>query len=195
MPSGVDSVASDRRAEALRSAIDQLSAFDPRRPRGLEFLVTPMAELMGFSFSLAYRPVATVHGPHIAETFGTGIVAARAQRAIAAGDIDVAKLQRPARGITVTPVRSAGETGHALVTLDAGRERTAYRLARCTPRWRLSRRQAEVLALVIDGLTNATIAAELGIGLRAVERHVASVRRRARVDTRAALIRAVWHDA
>jgi DNA-binding CsgD family transcriptional regulator len=57
--------------------------------------------------------------------------------------------------------------------------------------WRLSRRQAEVLAAVIRGDTNKGIAAHLGVSVSMVEQHLAVVFKKAGVTSRHELI-AVW---
>jgi DNA-binding NarL/FixJ family response regulator len=59
---------------------------------------------------------------------------------------------------------------HVVEAVFAGRER-----AEDTPIGSLTPRELEVLALVAEGDTNAVIAEKLGIGVRAVERHVNSI--------------------
>lgn len=54
--------------------------------------------------------------------------------------------------------------------------------------WRLSRRQAEVLALVVEGYPNASIAQHLGISICTVEVHVTALLARADVDNRSSLV-------
>jgi DNA-binding CsgD family transcriptional regulator len=56
----------------------------------------------------------------------------------------------------------------------------------------LTRRQREVLAFVVDGLSNRTIAAELAIAERTVEQHLTAIMQRAQVGSRAQLIALVW---
>jgi len=68
----------------------------------------------------------------------------------------------------------------------------ATSLARATTRWRLTSRQTQVLALVLRGLANQTIAAELTLSTRAVELHVSALLGRVGVDNRAALVSAVF---
>lgn len=64
-------------------------------------------------------------------------------------------------------------------------------LARATTSWQLTPRQGQVLDLVVRGLTNATIAAELALSARAVELHISALLARAAVANRAALVSAV----
>jgi DNA-binding NarL/FixJ family response regulator len=52
----------------------------------------------------------------------------------------------------------------------------------------LSRRQREVLRLLVDGFTDPEIGEELGIGTRTVESHVASILDKLRVHARTAAV-------
>jgi DNA-binding NarL/FixJ family response regulator len=56
------------------------------------------------------------------------------------------------------------------------------------PRWRLTKRQGRVLALIRAGLTNADIAEQLGIRVGTVEFHVSAIFDKAGVQNRATLI-------
>jgi DNA-binding CsgD family transcriptional regulator len=56
----------------------------------------------------------------------------------------------------------------------------------------LTRRQRDVLELVVDGLANRTIAAELKLAERTVEQHLTDIMDRAQVGSRAQLISLVW---
>lgn len=66
----------------------------------------------------------------------------------------------------------------------------ATALARAEKRWQLTRRQAEVLAKIVRGLTNETIAADLEVSARAIELHISALFVRAGVASRAALVSA-----
>jgi len=66
--------------------------------------------------------------------------------------------------------------------------RLAARIAMVAARWSLTPRQCAVLAHLTHGLANAAIAAELGVGERAVELHVTALFDRAGVESRAALV-------
>lgn len=59
----------------------------------------------------------------------------------------------------------------------------------------LTPRQSEVIALVAAGYGNQQIAATLGIGVKAVEKHVSDARLRWSVPSRFALARAWWRSA
>lgn len=54
--------------------------------------------------------------------------------------------------------------------------------------WGISKRQAEVLTLVVEGHPNASIAQLLGIATRTVEVHVTALLARAGVDNRSSLV-------
>lgn len=64
-------------------------------------------------------------------------------------------------------------------------------VARAAARWSLTTRRTSVLEQVVRGVATATIAAELGISLRAVELHVTGLFERAGVASRSALVAAV----
>jgi DNA-binding CsgD family transcriptional regulator len=90
----------------------------------------------------------------------------------------------PGRTWEVTPISKAGLPDWSLVilrTLDAPPRR----------RWNLTSRQSEVLELVARGMTNARIAATLGIRLGTVEFHISRIFDRVGVNSRKALIATV----
>ncbi len=66
----------------------------------------------------------------------------------------------------------------------------AAAVASATSRWQLTPRQRQVLGLVVRGLTNETIAAELALSARAIEMHVSALFVRASVASRSALVSA-----
>jgi DNA-binding CsgD family transcriptional regulator len=99
--------------------------------------------------------------------------------------------RRPGRyAFELTELRSAGEPRSFLAVLRAdARQPARERLVMATAsRLGLTPRKREVLDLVVRGMTNATIAAELGVSERAVEMHVTSIFDRAGVENRAALV-------
>jgi DNA-binding CsgD family transcriptional regulator len=59
-------------------------------------------------------------------------------------------------------------------------------------RWALTGRQAQVLALLADGLPTRQIAAALGISERTVEMHVTATFDKAGAESRGELLAAVW---
>jgi DNA-binding NarL/FixJ family response regulator len=106
--------------------------------------------------------------------------------------------QRPNRYVfELTPLRIAGGAECYLAVLR--HSPSEHRFATCTAvaaaRWRLTPRRSEVLEMVVRGMANATIAAELGISERAVEGHVSAIFDRAGVENRAALVALVMQAA
>lgn len=81
----------------------------------------------------------------------------------------------------------AGAEHHLLVHRDDA-ARVAERLRAAVTQWKLSRRQADVLALVVDGHPNASIGMILGIATRTVEVHVSALLDRLQVENRSALV-------
>ena len=76
---------------------------------------------------------------------------------------------------------------HLLIHRDEA-ERLSTRLSAAVAQWKLSRRQADVLALVVDGHPNASIGMILGIATRTVEVHVSALLDRLQVENRSALV-------
>jgi DNA-binding CsgD family transcriptional regulator len=90
----------------------------------------------------------------------------------------------------MTPLVSRGAPAQFLAVARVTNDARA-RCATAARRWELSARQAEVLAWVVDGASNARIAAELGIAEGTVEAHVTAIFARAEVASRAELIAVV----
>ena len=67
-------------------------------------------------------------------------------------------------------------------------ERLRAAVERAAARWQLTARQRDVLALVVGGTPNTSIAIALRISVRAVELHVTKLLDHAGVDSRAALV-------
>ncbi|NOU30989.1 MAG: LuxR family transcriptional regulator [Polyangiaceae bacterium] len=65
-------------------------------------------------------------------------------------------------------------------------------LERATARWRLTKRQAQVLAVVVHGKSNKEVADELHCAENTVELHITQLLRRAGVKSRAELIAHYW---
>lgn len=74
----------------------------------------------------------------------------------------------------------------------AGAEGLAGRLERARTRWSLTRRQTEVLGLLVQGRTNREIAAALGCREGTVEVHVSGLLGRCGAENRAALTAMFW---
>jgi DNA-binding CsgD family transcriptional regulator len=107
-----------------------------------------------------------------------------------------ARLARAVRGADpssqVSPIRAPGVPTHFLVVLPAGDAEHRVRLARAAERWSLTPRQAEVLALVVQGEANKTIAATLECSVRTVEVHVTALFEKAQCESRAELGARFW---
>jgi DNA-binding CsgD family transcriptional regulator len=88
----------------------------------------------------------------------------------------------------VFPVKTPGIPAMTLVVMRKRECGVAARIAEVAERWRLTPRQGEVMAHVIAGDRNQTIAAKLGISLRTVELHVSQVLVKADVSSRAELV-------
>jgi DNA-binding CsgD family transcriptional regulator len=128
----------------------------------------------------------------------TAIVAANApaRRLLASCDRDVrAALHDALAGrssqpvFALTEIRDRGIPTHWLAVARPTREaRIATAIDAAVRRWQLTGRQAQVATLVVRGLSNAAIAADLSISIRATELHVTALLDRAGVDNRAALV-------
>jgi len=68
------------------------------------------------------------------------------------------------------------------------------RLAAFAMRWRLTRRQRDVLRRLLDGKTNKVIAADLGIEEGTVELHVTALLRKVGAENRSELIARFWRE-
>src|SRR5690606_3289517 len=68
------------------------------------------------------------------------------------------------------------------------------RPAACAMRWRLTRRQRDVLRRLLDGKTNKVIAADLGTEEGTVELHVTALLRKVGAENRSELIARFWRE-
>ena len=68
----------------------------------------------------------------------------------------------------------------------------AARLRFMEREWRLTPRQSQVLAHLVQGAPNKDIATKLGCAMRTVEVHVAAILRKARAESRAQLVALFW---
>jgi DNA-binding CsgD family transcriptional regulator len=93
----------------------------------------------------------------------------------------------------VTPLRDAeGRGGHIVVELP--QPGAGHALPDVARRFGLTPAQTRVLERVARGISNATIAAELGVAERTVEAHVTAILVKAQVPSRAALIVQIFRD-
>lgn len=107
--------------------------------------------------------------------------------------IDCARRPERAQRFSVTRVKGNDRRDHFLVIAKPDRSTEAQtRTLAAAQRWRLSKRQREVLVLIIDGATNRVIAATLGIAERTVEVHVTAILDKAQVENRSELAASVW---
>ena len=102
---------------------------------------------------------------------------------------EVARVPRDSRDFRVTAIKSSGTPRHWLVVGQGAEPCTRAREA--ADRWQLSPRQRQVLTLLVDGASNARMAAILQRSERTIEVHVAAIFSRAHVNSRGALIAAV----
>jgi len=68
------------------------------------------------------------------------------------------------------------------------------RLDAAARRWELTPKQADVLGLLVHGLTNRSIAAALGCAESTVELHVTTLLRKAHCSGRAQVVARYWTD-
>jgi DNA-binding CsgD family transcriptional regulator len=96
----------------------------------------------------------------------------------------------------VTPVSAAGAPARKLLVMREGGEPSfETRAATAAARWSLTRRQRDVLELLLEGVTTRAIAASLGVSERAVELHITAMFEKMQVENRAELCAAVWRAA
>ncbi len=89
---------------------------------------------------------------------------------------------------TATPLGDTGLPGPCLLTAPAANPTSEDRIKAAALRWRLSRRQREVLELLAKGRSNKEIALALGCAVSTVEIHVSAVLQKTGVGRRAQLI-------
>lgn len=92
--------------------------------------------------------------------------------------------------IELTPLGGAAPGWLAIVREPTDASRVEQVVLAAANRWSLTPRQRAVLELVVRGASNATIACDLGVSVRAVELHVTALLDRAGVDNRTALVAA-----
>ncbi len=90
--------------------------------------------------------------------------------------------------------RAAAEQSEDRAVAARGNARLEPRLHETSSRWRLTPRETEVLAEIVQGRTNRTIAELLGCAEHTVEIHVTRVLEKAAVESRAAVIARFWME-
>ncbi len=101
-----------------------------------------------------------------------------------------AGMVKASSGFDLKPLNTPGFGAHYLVTqsqLNVGSRMEALRVE-----WDLTRRQREVLGLLVQGDSNRAIASKLGCALRTAELHVSNVIRKAGVHSRTELTARFW---
>ncbi|AKV03027.1 Transcriptional regulator, LuxR family [Labilithrix luteola] len=125
---------------------------------------------------------------------------ASGRRLLAAG-FDVRAAMRTARKgasatVSIRPFAIPGLGPQTLLVVTPpakpGRRDTEARVAYASNVWELTRRQAEVLSLVVHGHANRAIAERLSCAVRTVEVHISSLLMKASVDSRAGLVARFW---
>lgn len=151
------------------------------QPRALGALVAALDRLGSAAFVIGAQ--GEIHEMNEA---GRGLLAER-RAAITGALRDAIAGRAPALDVELVPVRDSGVPACwlAMIRVD---DPAAARIAAAAARAHLTPRQRAVLELVAKGLTNATIAAVLEIGERAVELHVTALFARFACDNRAALV-------
>lgn len=119
----------------------------------------------------AGRPLADAHGRRLVTELVERVTAGEAERVAITG--------RGVSALELFVLRGASARGDAA-------------LARATERWRLTRRQREVLALVAAGDTNKSIATKLACAEVTVELHVTALLRKSGTTTRTELVSRLW---
>lgn len=89
---------------------------------------------------------------------------------------------------TATPLADSGLPGPCLMIAPAAIPTAEHRIKAAAVRWRLSRRQREVLELLAKGCSNKEIALALGCAVSTVEIHVSAVLQKTGMGRRAQLI-------
>lgn len=92
----------------------------------------------------------------------------------------------------VLEVEAPGLARHLVIVQRGETERAEPRVAAAARLWRLTPRQAEVLALVVRGESNKAIAASFGCSERTIELHVSAILDKSDCISRSSLFAAVW---
>jgi DNA-binding NarL/FixJ family response regulator len=96
----------------------------------------------------------------------------------------------------IIPVAAPGARGMRLLALRAAAELpSSPNVAVVAARFTFTGRQTQVLALLVEGLTNRAIAATLGVAVRTVEVHITAMLDKAQLESRAELVAAVWRSS
>jgi DNA-binding CsgD family transcriptional regulator len=121
------------------------------------------------------------------------VLVARSARAIGEGTLRAIRTGR-GKAWAVTGLAAAGVPRRYLLVGHGRSDIRQTRVARAAKRWGLTPRQTQVLALLAKGLSNKTIAADLGCAESTVELHVTAILAKADCESRAAVIGTLFGD-
>jgi DNA-binding CsgD family transcriptional regulator len=107
----------------------------------------------------------------------------------------VAAICHPSPRYRVTSIDTPGLPRHWLVVATPPAGEIEMRLAAAATRWNLTRRQQEVLALVVRGTANKTIAVHLRCVEGTVELHVTALLQKSNSQNRAELTARFWSES
>lgn len=189
----------------------QRASYEPWQKRLLQLLVPSLKKRMVMQHALANAPVVTsalaealealarpaflitdTGAVKVANTAGTHLWESDRRRTCDSL-IDCARRPERAQRFSVTRVKSNDRRDHFLVIGKPDRSlETQTRTLAAAQRWQLSKRQREVLLLIVEGGTNRVIAATLGIAERTVEVHITAILDKAQVENRSELAASVW---
>jgi DNA-binding NarL/FixJ family response regulator len=105
-----------------------------------------------------------------------------------------ARGERAGTPLALTQVRAPGHGPHWLAVWRDDRARHAERACAAAQRWKLTRRQTDVVAEVAQGRSNRQIARALGCAESTVELHVSALLAKAGCRSRAALVARFWTE-
>jgi DNA-binding CsgD family transcriptional regulator len=178
----------------------QPSAFGGRERALLRRLVPALQRRLRTERILGDGPLALAALPALLEAIpaaafvlsASGAVQYANSAGISVLDVDTREtlacaLQGGRGDIEVSAIAAPGMPQAYLAVIRRPRRDVAVQIEAARRRWSLTRRQVEVLERILRGDGNKEIAAELGLGLRAVELHVTALLEKLRVTGRAAL--------
>jgi DNA-binding CsgD family transcriptional regulator len=112
---------------------------------------------------------------------------------VAAKIADHVRGRSPMPGLDLTAFQASGMDTHWVAVL-RGCESTA-RVDAAVRRWRLTAREGQVVALLVEGLANKEIADRLGCAVATVELHMTRALAKSRSASRLELVARVWRGA
>lgn len=92
----------------------------------------------------------------------------------------------------ITPVHSNGAPQMFLAIRARRDSELEWRCRDAASRWRLTKRQTEVMRLLVEGNSNKAMAAKIGLSLRTIELHVTLLLEKSRSGSRSELVAKFW---